>query len=397
MPVSGQTVVAPGYSIAKVSNSLTVDQVENITQLAFDPGDNAHVYASRFGYNTAATSSGLITRYDYNSSTGALSNPVNIATGLGVVNGLGFFQHNIYFSTTPNVSTDNQTGGISLLASLGNGLFGAPVPFINNVPVGEHQLDQIQVSGNSLYVGIGTITNTGDPIKETVYNGTIGVIQDLTRANVSAAGADNLPLGSVLTDTDPGKLHVFASGFRNPFGVRVDAFGNVSATDNGADTPNLTPDLFYKNLTAGAKGIFPVGNGGTFLPLTSLGFDTSADGFDVLRDGPLAGRYVVALFNTGSQGPLAGNELVTIDPSTGAFAPFVTGMGNPLDVVHDPFGNLLVTDYGPSFYNNYDPNSGAIFRLAAAVPEPSSGALMLIAVTLIGAVAWVRGRRTAPA
>ena len=27
-----------------------------------------------------------------------------------------------------------------------------------------------------------------------------------------------------------------------------------------------------------------------------------------------------------------------IDPTTGAVSPFVTGLGNPLDVVEDPFG-----------------------------------------------------------
>ena len=389
----GQGSPPPGYTVTKVSTGLSTADVENITQMAFKPGDPDHVYATRFGFGNFPADGGVVTRYDYSAATGGLSNPVNVATGLDLTGGLAFLGNTLYVSTTQNVFQPNSTGGIYRLQDLGNGMYGNAVEFVNNIPLGDHQVDQLQISGNSLYMGIGTRTNTGDPTQESVYNGTIGRIDDLTKANYSAAGADNLALSAVLTDTDPGKLHVYASGFRNPFGVRVDASGNVSATDNGADPPSLTPDLFYTNIHKGDQGIFPSGTG-TIQPLTRLGLDTSADGFAVLPSGPLQGQYLVALFNTASSGTPVGNELVTVDPTTGAVTPFLTGIGNPLDIVTDPYGRLLVSDYGPSFYNGFDPSSGGVYLISpSAVPEPSSGVLLLISSATV-AVSRFRRRKS---
>jgi hypothetical protein len=393
--VFGQGSPPPGYSVTKVSTGLTTDQVENISQMVFKPGDPNHVYAARYGFNNPATDTGVVTRYDYNATTGALSNPLNVASGLGLTLGLGFLGNDLYVSSTQNVFQNNSTGGIFRLQLQGNGTYGNAVEFVNNVPLGEHMIDQIQIVGNSLYVGIGTRTNDGS--NETVYNGTIGKITDLTKANYAADGANNIALANVLTDTDPGKLHVYASGFRNPYGLRVDGSGNVSVTDNGADTPFLTPDYLYTHVPLGGKGIFPPpAPGATISPLANLGLDTSADGFDVIPSGPDQGKLLVSLFHSATAGSppgVTGNQLVMVDPTTGAVTPFLGGLGNPLEVVQDPFGRLLVTDYGPSFYNNFDPNSGAVYLISAsAVPEPGSLVLWLSALpVLVGVV--VRSRR----
>ena len=54
----------PGYTLSKVSAAVPAT---GIAQLAFRPGDTAHVYASR--------TSGVVTRYDYNFISGPSTGP----------------------------------------------------------------------------------------------------------------------------------------------------------------------------------------------------------------------------------------------------------------------------------------------------------------------------------
>ena len=406
----GQGSPPPGYTLTKVSGGLTTEQSENITQMTFKPGDPTHLYAARFGYGSPSpVGGGVVTRYDFDPVSGQLSNPINVATGLTGALGLAFHGNDLYVSTNLNPSLPTSLGGIIRLQDVSPGQngtqFGNAVTFINNIPVGEHLVDQLQVRGDSLYVGIGTQTNNGDPTQESVYNGTISVIKDLTKVNYSGDGADNLALANVATDTDPGKLHVFASGFRNPYGLRVDAAGNVSATDNGADFQYLSYDLFYKNIPAGARGVFapgvPAGQpnyvtpGATVTPTALLGLDTSADGFTPLPSGPLQNNVLVALFNGTSSGTNPpGNELVTVNPNTGVVSNFVTGLGNPLDVIPDPYGGVLVNDYGPSGYNAFDPSSGGVYRISASsVPELSTNVMVTVMVLGGVGIRWLRRRR----
>ena len=223
-------------------------------------------------------------------------------------------------------------------------------------------------------------------MKESVYNGTVGVISDLTKANLSADGADNLPLAQVLTDTDPGKLHVFASGFRNPFGLLVTLGGQVVATDNGQDSP-VTPDYLYKGLAQGDKGLFPTNNpGNPVQPLANLGLDTAATGPAVVPLGADQGDFLVGLFHHDltNPSPTLGNEVVLVDPTTGAVTPSITGLTSVTDIITDPTGRILIADFGPNFDNGNAPNSGGIYELNP-VPEPSTLALLLAGLPAVAA------------
>ncbi len=401
---AGPISLVPGYTLTKVSPDIPPGAAgslfRGISQLTFNPGDNSHLYAARSQFE-GSSFTGEVTRYDYDATSGALSNPLDVATNLAGPQGLAFDRSgNLYVSINRMISQPNGVGGIERLSPTGGGRFGGGVEFINNIPIGDHLVDQLQIRGNSLYVGIGTKTNTGNPAVESPYNGTISRIADLTRADYSAAGANNLPLASVPTDRQAGKLDLYATGFRNPFGLRVDASGKVSVTDNGADRPFLTPDYLYTNVPEGAKGLFPPGNGGTFQPLVNLGLDTSATGFDTIPSGSQTGKLLVALFAQASSGSaVMGQQLVAVDPSNGGITPLVADTANPtlfnpLDVIQDPFGRILIADYGPSTYSFpfYSTADVGVYVLTA-VPEPSTSALWAVGFSIAAAGCLARRAR----
>ena len=113
--LAGPESLVPGYTLTKVSpdpGSASFASYEGISQLAFDPGDNAHVYAARSQF-VGSGFTGEVTRYDYNAATGQLSNPLDVATGLQGTQGLAFdAQGDLFVTTNHNVYTAGGTGGI---------------------------------------------------------------------------------------------------------------------------------------------------------------------------------------------------------------------------------------------------------------------------------------------
>src|SRR2546422_150127 len=72
-----------GYLLVRVSDAVPSVSLAGISQLAFRPGDGAHLYAAR-------ASAGLVTRYDLDDASGALSNPVTVAGPFTSPLGLAF-------------------------------------------------------------------------------------------------------------------------------------------------------------------------------------------------------------------------------------------------------------------------------------------------------------------
>src|SRR5262249_5414689 len=142
----------------------------------------------------------------------------------------------------------------------GNGIWGEvgelDVAIVTGIPQGDHNTDQLQVAGDTLYVGVGRRTinghlgawtsatldalggdgsccgRVGRSYGDSAYNGTIAWIRDLTQV-VNQKGSANgfLTEPPVLsrkliqhdvgpfTIQDPAKLVVHSAGTRNPFGL----------------------------------------------------------------------------------------------------------------------------------------------------------------------------------
>jgi glucose/arabinose dehydrogenase len=210
-----------------------------------------------------ATAFGDVISYAYNIKTGALTErktAVPNVAGLGIA----FYHQNMYVSTF--------NGILKLDDKNGNGIWGETsagelkVPIVTGIPVGDHDVDQLQIQGSTLYVGLGRRTlngysgaytsaqlddfggkgfdygGTGTTLGDCAYGGTIGWIKNLD-AVPDTPGAANVYTSSAITpsliqDDSPyttqanNKLVVHSAGARNPFGLCFDAAGRLWFTNN---------------------------------------------------------------------------------------------------------------------------------------------------------------------
>ena len=253
--------VAPAYQ-GKFTLGAVATVPGSPTQMAFGP--NGLLYAM-------TTDRGPIS-FIYNPAKGSLTSPVHAAPQVRGI-GIGFHGNEMYLSSFD--------GTIHKLNDLnGNGVWGESgeldVAIVTGLPQGDHNTDQIQIVGNTLYVGIGRRTinghlgawtsgqlddlggkgfffgGTGRTYGDSAYNGTIAWIQDLT-AVVDQTGSANAwnteppVLSQTLIQHDsgpfttkgPGKLVVHSAGARNPFGLCLDSGGNLWFTNNFNRTPTL--------------------------------------------------------------------------------------------------------------------------------------------------------------
>ncbi|MCH8901603.1 MAG: PQQ-dependent sugar dehydrogenase [Chloroflexi bacterium] len=174
--------------------------------------------------------------------------------------------------------------------------------------------------------------------------------------------------GTILqANPDGTELRIYARGVRNPYDLVFDAQGRLWATDNGEDPPCNTIDELNLIEEGGDYG-WPYQPTCDALqsgipPLVDLGLHTAATGIDYYGAEAFPSVYQGNLFITlwGSliEPPRVGRTLVRviIDEAAGELVgtlqEFATGFDNPIDVVTDRDGTLLVLDFG----------SGRLYRI----------------------------------
>lgn len=227
------------------------------TQMAWGPLGRLYVMCHDAG----------VVSYRYNQITGKLSSPIQaVPSARGI--GLGFHGTTLYYSTLDGglvKATDDDGDGIYGEVAQGE----SSIAIVRGIPVGDHSIDQIQIVGDTLYVGIGrrTINGRMGPLSgggiddyggqgffsggqgvtwgDSAYNGTIAWIRDLNQVVDQADSANALnirpsgPATQALVQQDmgpysqaDGKLTVHSAGTRNPFGLCVDGDGRLFFTNN---------------------------------------------------------------------------------------------------------------------------------------------------------------------
>jgi glucose/arabinose dehydrogenase len=369
--------------------------IGNVAQMTFGPDGRLYV----------ATWTNGVKRYDYNPA-GNLTNEKLVwsrpSSGSQLNGSLGVAFHEdptlgtvMYLApavtSSFNVEVNITQSIIRLTDNDGDGNWGEAgagevnQAIVDNLRVTDlHQVNQLLVRDDTLYAGIGSRTRTGGQISEYggapnpddgefAYTGSINWIRDLTQlsgdtttANVSGFNimqhhTDVRPL----TSADTGKLTVYSTGFRNVFGMAFDGEGQLWASMNQNEGSFQKPDELHRsdfqddhqfpkrneisgdwkaNAAAVAAGYFQNFED----PVALLGNNASANGFDFTnRNDAFAGHAFIVRFSNG-------DDLLAVDPDTGNWRQVVTGLSNPLDVLTDPQGNLLVGQFG---------GGGKIFRL----------------------------------
>lgn len=289
-----------------------------VGQAAFEPGDDSHVYVATFG--------GGIIRYDYDPSAataGAIfSNPIRavpqLISGSNEVDGslaLAFHEDPtlgtvMYIAPTVgfggSVSDLRVQSIIRLTDDNNNGVWGetgeVAQSIVDNIIVSRlHMINNMQIRGDILWVGIGVRTQNGGQTAaqnsasggngtdqaspgETAYTGTVAFIGDLTQLSndtttKNLAGFDIPGLTSVggftsaslvndvqartdiqpFTSTDAGKLRIWATGFRNNVGLGVDDTGEIWVSYNENENPQA-PDKLHRAVTIKSDHKFFKGN-----------------------------------------------------------------------------------------------------------------------------------------
>lgn len=278
-----------GFAFSLLKSSGSVYSAESTatqslaTQLALGAGP---VPGQIYLYVSSATHG--IRRLDYDPLSGALSNRVDVLPALlgnGVAlrnNGLG--QLELYASES-YFSANSPTSRLSRLRRFidldGDGVFAGvgdvDAAIARGIPHDDHGMNQIQIDGDTLYVGYGIRTRngalqtfSGDAFGESAFGGAILVIDDLEAVATldDAAGfpaylpdptllqyeqiidgtavGTEVPYTSVASD----KLRVHSSGARNPFGLALDAAGDLWFTVNFQRVNNSVFDRSIVGATA---------------------------------------------------------------------------------------------------------------------------------------------------
>lgn len=267
MALAGRAGAQPAV-VDAYRRQLTLHRVADLegnpTQMAWGPDGRLYVRTTNSGVHS----------YAYDRATGQVSNH-KIAMPHDGIGGIGIAFHGARMYLT------EFDGSIRRLDDTnGNGVWGETaqgelnVAIVTGIPQGDHNTDQLQIRGDTLFVGIGRRTingrrgewtsgslddyggkgfwsgGIGKTWGDSAYGGTIAWIQNLGLV-ADARDAANPYASTALTQsfiqeddspyrvTDAGKLIIHSAGTRNPFGLCLDRDGNLWFTNNFNRTQTL--------------------------------------------------------------------------------------------------------------------------------------------------------------
>ncbi|MCH7811806.1 MAG: PQQ-dependent sugar dehydrogenase [Chloroflexi bacterium] len=276
---------------------------------------------------------GGVFRLEDRNGDGVFEEAIEYARGGAALTGATFGpEGRLYLSSPGRVTVVRDTNGDTIGDS--------SETIVSGLPTGNHQNNSLVFGPDGkLYITLGSTCN--DCVEEDGRSATI--------LQANADGSD---------------VRVYARGLRNSYDILFDPQGRLWATDNGSDPTdpdcNTIDELnlveeggdygwpYFPACDSFASGIPPVGN---------LGFNTASTGLAYYGGDHFPRRYQGNIFITlwgrlhgppEPAGHIVVRAIITETPAgpVARVEEFGTGFANPIDVIVDEDGTLLVLDFG---------------------------------------------------
>lgn len=469
--VANDIKIPGGYKIEVAITDLAAP-----TMVAFD--DQGRMLIAESGYDNGGAK---VTRIEKNGEKKVLLTGDKLGAELPITS-VTFFEGKVYVIHGGTVSSIDEQGKASTI--------------LTGIPHGDHQANQLVFKDNFAYLSVGTVTNSGvvgpdnavfqwlkNPANRLVHDvpctdfqltnktfeseNVLGDLKEKVRTSpYSAFGTTTSTVkgnakcnGSILKFRPDGtSLEVYASGFRNPYGLEQGPDGQLYATMHGFDARGSRPienawDCFYKVEEGKWYGWpdfacdAPVTDGRfksqdnpapEFIiknhpsntppkPIAKFNPHSATNGFAFAPDrnwGKPTDAYI-ALFGdftpaTGTVEEPQGVKIVRVDTANGNISDFITnkvsgqasrsssgGLEHPSDVTFGPDGSMYIADWGVARLSTdglqLEKNSGVVWRVAKS-SEDNAGStisspsfLVKIPLVVILALATIflgKGRRS---
>ena len=358
MPAEGvdDVQVPPGFDAVLYFSGL-----EHPTSMAIGPDGRLYV----------AQQSGEIVSIADENGDGVGDHRIVYTTGLTIPLGITFVGEDLYVSHRGKVTrtTDENEDGVA----------DTQQDIITGLPVGGELHQNVQNNGIAwggdgfLYVSIAIGIQEGEHPGDTTGS-EAGHSATPSPGSMGRREIDRRSGTIIRIRPDGSEQGVYATGFKNPYGIVFDANGNLFATDQSSHNPEGPAEL--NHVVVGQNYGYPNRDGGVNQPGTvpvvaKLQTSSSPDGFSFYYGDQFPDEYrgsaFIAQWGSATEDPNIGKRVMRVELERvdgrfqGTKRVFATGFEHPLATVVGPDGSLFVAEWG-----SLDPEkkgSGAIYRI----------------------------------